>query len=293
VPTTPHKVAYGFVERLAEDLKEGTFDLPAFPEAVLRVQRALQSPVTDAGDIVVILGSDPGLAANVLRIANSAVFRAASGEITDLRTAVGRLGFNMMRTVAVEYAMRQLSQRGSRSPAALAEIERTWRDSLQAASLCSVLAKHYTNINSDQALLTGLLHGLGRLYVVMRAEDRTDVSAEAISEIANSWQAIIGRAILQSWGLPETMLHAVEHQDDLHCERDGKYEISARATGPASLTDLLVAAKILASGKSPEEMYSISGIRWLSALTEHDPASVLEKHGEEIQLLQSSLGGMN
>jgi HD-like signal output (HDOD) protein len=292
VPTTPHKVAYGFVERLAEDLKDGSFELPAFPEAVLRVQRALQSPVTDAGDIVVILGSDPGLAANVLRIANSAAFRAASGEITDLRTAVGRLGFNMMRTVAVEYAMRQLRHKGGRSPAALAEIERTWRDSLQTASFCYVLAKHYTSINADQALLTGLLHGLGRLYVVMRAEDRTDVSADEISEIANSWQATIGRAILQSWGLPEPLLHAVEHQDDFQCERDGKFEIAARAAGSASLTDLLVAAKILASSKPREEMYSISGIRWLSALAEHDPASVLDKHGEEIRLLRSSLGGV-
>src|SRR5690606_14016829 len=221
----------------------------------LWVQRSLQSPVTAAADIVVILGSDPGLAANVLRIANSAAFRAATGKITDLRTAVSRLGFNMVRTVAVEYAMRQLRHKGGRSPAALKEIERTWRDSLQAASLCYVLAKHYTPINADQALLTGLLHGLGRLYVVMRAEDRTDVSAEDISEIANRWKATICRAILQSWGLPETLLHAVEHQDDFQCERDGKYEIAARATGPASLTDLLVAAKILASGKPPEEMY--------------------------------------
>ena len=38
--------------------------------------------------------------------------------------------------------------------------------------------------HADQALLTGLLHGLGRLYVVMRAEDRTDVTAEEIREIA-------------------------------------------------------------------------------------------------------------
>jgi len=293
VPTTPHKVAYGFVERLAEDLKKGSFELPAFPEAVLRVQRSLQSPVTDAADIVVILGSDPGLAANVLRIANSAAFRAATGKITDLRTAVSRLGFNMVRTVAVEYAMRQLRHKGGRSPAALAEIETTWRDSLQAASLCHVLAKHFTSLNADEALLTGLLHGLGRLYVVMRAEDRTDVSAEDISEIANSWQATIGKAILQSWGLPEPMLHAVEHQDDSRCERDGKFEIAARATGPASLTDLLVAAKILASGKEPEEIYALSGIRWLSALTEQNPARVLETHGDEIQVLRSSLGGVH
>ena len=286
----PHRVAYGFVERLAEDLKEGRFELPAFPDAVLRVQRALQSPVTDAGDIVSILASDPGLAANVLRIANSAAFRPASGEVTDLRTAVSRLGFNMMRTVAVEFAMRQL-RRGSRPPAVLAEIERTWRDSLEVASICNVLAKHYTAVNADQALLVGLLHGIGRLYVVMRAEDRTDVTAEEISEIANSWQATIGKAILESWGLPESLQHAVEHQDDVDCERIDTAEISARADGVASLTDLLVAAKILHASESLAEANAIPGMRWLSALVEPNPAKVLEEHGEEIKLLRSSLAG--
>jgi HD-like signal output (HDOD) protein len=290
VPTTPHKVAYGFVERLAQDLKEGQFELPAFPEAVLRVQRALQSPVTDARDIVSILGSDPGLAANVLRIANSAAFRPAWGEITDLRTAVSRLGFNMMRTVAVEFAMRQLRQ-GTRSPAALAEIEKTWRDSLGIASVCYVLAKHYTAINADQALLTGLLHGIGRLYVVMRAEERTDVTAEEIAEIANSWQATIGKAILESWGLPESLQHAVEYQDDFECERDGTGEIAARAAGAASLTDLLITAKAMNCGRALAEVDGIPGMRWLSALSGGNPASVLKEHGQEIKVLRNSLGG--
>ena len=290
MPTTPHRVAYGFVERLAEDLKDGRFELPAFPDAVLRVQRALQSTVTDAGDIVSILGSDPGLAANVLRIANSAAFRPASGEVTDLRTAVSRLGFNMMRTVAVEFAMRQL-RRGKHSPAALAEIEQTWRNSLRVASICYVLAKHYTAINADEALLAGLLHGIGRLYVVMRAEERTDVTADEIREIADSWQATIGKAILQSWGLPEPLQHAVEHQDDVDCERDGASEIAIRAAGAASLTDILIAAKILNTKARAAEANSIPAMRWLGAMTTENPASVLDEHGEEITVLRNSLGG--
>ena len=290
MPTTPHRVAYGFVERLAEDLKDGRFELPAFPEAVLRVQRALQSPVTDAGDIVSILGSDPGLAANVLRIANSAAFRPASGEVTDLRTAVSRLGFNMMRTVAVEFAMRQL-RHGKRSAAALAEIEQTWRNSLRVASICYVLAKHYTAINADEALLAGLLHGIGRLYVVMRAEERTDVTADEIREIADSWQATIGKAILQSWGLPEPLQHAVEHQDEVDCERDGVSEIAIRAAGAASLTDILIAAKILNRKARAAEANSIPAMRWLGAIKAENPASVLDEHGEEITLLRNSLGG--
>jgi HD-like signal output (HDOD) protein len=288
VTTTPHKVAYGFVERLAQDLKDARLELPAFPEAVLRVQRALQSPDTGAADIVSILSSDPGLAANVLRVANSAAFRPAAGEVTDLRNAVSRLGFNMVRTISVEYALRQLRRGERRSPAAKAEIECIWKDSLDVASVSYVLARHYTTINPDQALLAGLLHALGRLYVVMRAEDRTDVTPDEIRDIANGWQAVIGKAILESWGLPEALQHAVEYQDDVECERSRDSEIGERADSPASLTDVLVSAKVLASDARPAEANGLPGLRWLVRLTNGDVTTVPEKHADEIQSLRSS-----
>ncbi|HLT92227.1 MAG TPA: HDOD domain-containing protein [Woeseiaceae bacterium] len=286
--TTPHKVAYGFVERLAQDLKDAQLELPAFPEAVLRVQRALQSPDTGASDIVSILSSDPGLAANVLRIANSAAFRPAAGEVTDLRNAVSRLGFNMVRTISVEFAMRQLRRNEDRSPAARAELEEIWRDSLSVASLCHVLARHYTPINADQALLTGLLHALGRLYVVMRAEDRSDVTPAEIREIAYGWQAVIGKAILESWGLPEALQHAVEFQDDTECERDTVSEIGERAGGPASLTDVLITAKVLHSDEQRAKAAELPAVQWLSAIKDGNPAAVLEEHAAELQALKDS-----
>ena len=59
-------VAFSFVERLAQDLKDERLELPAFPEAVLRIQQALQSSDTDTGDIVRILSSEPALAARLL-----------------------------------------------------------------------------------------------------------------------------------------------------------------------------------------------------------------------------------
>jgi HD-like signal output (HDOD) protein len=83
--STAQAVGFSFVERLAQDLRDERLELPAFPEAVLRIQRALQSPDTSTDDIVRILSSEPALAARLLRIANSAEFRRADANITDLR----------------------------------------------------------------------------------------------------------------------------------------------------------------------------------------------------------------
>ena len=292
MPTTSNAAAYSFVERLAKDLQDARFELPAFPEAVLRVQRALQSPDTSAADIVAILGSDPGLAARVLRIANSAAFKPASGEITDLRNAVSRLGFNTVRTVAIEFAMRQLRRRDAQSPMARAEIEAISRDSLKVASVCYVIAKHYTRVNADQALLTGLLHGLGRLYIVMRAEEMTDVTTVNIREVAAGWQATIGKAILESWGLPEALQHAVEHQDHHDGEVAGAEESSGPGVlaGSVSLTDVLVAAKILTGEKSIADPQAMPALRWLNGMKKQGAVAVLVDHDAEIQELRASLG---
>ena len=50
--TTAQAVGFGFVERLAQDLKDERLELPAFPEAVLRIQRLLQDSNTGVDEIV-------------------------------------------------------------------------------------------------------------------------------------------------------------------------------------------------------------------------------------------------
>ena len=90
---------------------------------VIRIQRALQSPDTKTEDVVRILSSEPALAARLLRMANSAEFRRVDQNITDLRKAVARMGFNMVRSVAVAFAMRQLRRKDTYSPTAQLQLE--------------------------------------------------------------------------------------------------------------------------------------------------------------------------
>ena len=294
--TTAYAAGFSFVEQLAEDLKEDRLDLPAFPDAVLRIQNALQSPDSSAQDIVAILSSDPALAAEVLRTANSAAFKPTDSEITDLRNAVTRLGMNMVRTIAVAFAMRQLRKRDVYSDSGRAEIETIWRESLHLAATCHVLARHCTRLNADQALLAALLHGLGRLYIVMRAEELRPVDAlypdVDVREIAAGWQAAIGKAILDKWGLPEAIQHAVEHQDAVQDEIEG----------PETLTDILIAAKVMAAavgtgddddaGNAAESaLPDCPAVGRLEAAKGRGVADVLRDHEDDVESLKSSLGG--
>jgi HD-like signal output (HDOD) protein len=271
-----HAVAFSFVERLAQDLRDERLELPAFPEAVLRIQRALQSSETSTDDIVRILSSEPALAARLLRMANSAEFRRADQEVTDLRKAVSRMGFNMVRSVSVAFAMRQLRRKDTYTPTARLQLEQAWEDSLNASAACFVIAKRFTRLNPDQALLTGLLHVLGRLYIIMRSKDAAELSDADRRTVIDGWQATIGKAILESWGLPEELQHAVEHQDELEIAHEGD----------VSITDVLIAAKLVARGERDGARFPALRRVGVANSEGSDPVA---QYAEELRSVRASL----
>ncbi len=275
--TTAHAVGFSFVERLAQDLRDERLELPAFPEAVLRIQRALQSPDTSTDDVVRILSSEPALAARLLRMANSAEFRRADQNVTDLRKAVARMGFNMVRSVAVAFAMRQLRRKDTYTPTAQLQLEQAWEQSLAVSATCFVVAKRFSRLNPDQALLTGLLHVLGRLYIIMRSKDVPELSDAEMHEVIGGWHATIGKAILETWGLPEALQHAVEHQDEYDADHEGD----------VSLTDVLLAGKLIARGETDGSEFP--ALRRLGMLGADGKVLGLEEFAEELRSVRSSL----
>lgn len=281
--SSAHATAFGFVEQLARDLKDDRLELPAFPDAVLRIQHALQSPDTGVNDIVTIVQSDAALAARILKTANSAAFRRSDKEITDLRSAIARMGLSMVRTTAIAFAMRQLKIKDTYSTAGRVEIENIWHDSIKIAAICSVLAKRYTRLSADQALLTGLLHVLGRLYIVMRAEQHAKekpLERIDIREVAAGWHAAICTAIVSSWGLPEALQQAVDKQDEIDLELEGD----------VTLTDVLIAAKALVAASDPAELEGkCPAIARLSACRGGNALRALELYQDEIDELRRTL----
>jgi HD-like signal output (HDOD) protein len=139
-----------------------------------------------------------------------------------------------------------------------------------------VIAKRFTRLNPDQALLTGLLHVLGRLYIVLRSKDVPEISDTEMRGVIDSWHATIGKAILETWGLPETLQHAVEHQDELESEQ----------VGDVSLTDVLIAAKLLAQGEMDGARFP--ALRRVGVVA-NDGALPMQEYEEEIRSVRASL----
>lgn len=57
---------------------------------------------------------EPALAGRLLQLANAAAVKVSSKRVTDLRTAMARIGFDLVRGSAIAFAMPQLTRAEAR-----------------------------------------------------------------------------------------------------------------------------------------------------------------------------------
>jgi HD-like signal output (HDOD) protein len=275
-------VALAFLQTLASEVSEGSIDLPCFPDVVIRISKALTDPKTTSEHVVTIVGAEPRLAARILQTANSAAFNTSGKPLTDLRSAITRLGHRMVHSTAMSYAMQQMkndaSLRSMVQPMTL-----LWNRSIAVASICRIVAQR-TKVNADEAFLTGLLHGIGNLYIMARAATQSSRlgSQHSWLSLVAGWQASIGKAILESWGFAEEMCDAVGEQAD-H-ERRWKHQ--------AALSDVLIVSLVLADAlKTPARAAAIEGINAFPtvAVKADDCGAILVEAEKQISLVHEAL----
>jgi HD-like signal output (HDOD) protein len=229
--------AFAFVRMLATELSKGGIQLPGYPAVVSRIQRMLNDPNVDMGRMVSAIGSEPTIASQIVRMANSAALNPQRIPAQDLSSAITRVGLNSVRTATVAFALNQLRAapelRGLET-----HIESLWRRSVQVASLAQAIARRFTQLNSEAAMLAGLLQGTGRLYILSRANQHRTLFADAAaySNIEQTWHLNIAIALLESWEISPEIVDAVRDSEDTQRE----------SRGAATLSDVLMVAALLA-----------------------------------------------
>ena len=207
------QTAAGFVQQLAGDLNKGNLELPMFPDSVVRIQQAFQVEEVDIDEIIRIISSDPALAARVLQLSNSAAIRATS-EIADVRQAVIRMGNKLVQSSVVAFALRQAERNEGLSAASRTALKEIWEESVELAARCYVIAKKFTKLNADEALLTGLLSVIGRLYIFLKSQEYGAIDYAELETILADWHPAISKAIAESWDMSEELVNALETQLD-------------------------------------------------------------------------------
>lgn len=193
--------------------------LPSAPKVLPRLKRLLSDANSSMSDVVRLIRLDPGIAARVLRMGNSAYYNHGVRCFT-VEDAVNRVGYAQVYEL-VSYAV--ASQVLVRPLAVYSvEADRLWHLSVACALAAETLAMR-SGQDCDVAYTVGLLHSLGMVAIDEWAErhrpglkltsqgfPREAIEAERTA--LGFTQAEAGAALLRLWEFPTAMCEPVRWQ---------------------------------------------------------------------------------
>lgn len=187
--------------------RNGLCKLPVFRPVALKMLKLLANEEAEVQGIAGLLRSDPALSAEVLTVANSALYGRPQS-IDNLAHAVLILGFERTKSLTLTLALRSLLRRPTNPQA----VEGCWRHSMAAALLAEELAPLY-QVTKDQAYTAALIHDVGRLGLLMAygewyaplLESRYNTVAGCLESERRLFQmdhCQAGLWLTQRWGFP-------------------------------------------------------------------------------------------
>lgn len=210
-------IAVSIEQDIKTALDDDQLELPSLPEVALRIREAAESELVSAISLAKEVGEDPALAAQLVRIANSPMFRATRS-IDDLSQAISRLGVDYSANLVTGLAMQHMFQ--ATTEFVDNRLRQVWKDSTRVAAWCSILCKRYTNLRPDQATLAGLTHSIGVLPILGWVEENDHLVRDSMTldRVIESIHPSLGTMILKHWNFAEEIISVPENYQDQNRE---------------------------------------------------------------------------
>lgn len=204
---------FRMLEDIAKELS-GEVVFPTYFDAVLRLRKVLNDPNESITNIAHAISAEPLISAKLLHLANSAAYNPEGKEVLDLKSAVIRLGVNIVHTAALSIVMTQLMRAKGMAEYA-ATTHALWEHSIQTSAAAFILARETSRVNRDEAMLAGLIHDLGAFYMLYRASQYDELRhrPDTIKYLIIQWHESIGVSLLNALGLPEEIIEAAIDHD--------------------------------------------------------------------------------
>lgn len=280
-------MAIPLVQQVKQDiiqaLENDELVLPTLPEIALQVREVAENVTSDISDLTAILSRDAALSARMIKVANSPLIRA-SVPVSDIDTAVARLGIDLTSNLAMGLAMEQMFQ--ATSDVVDKRMRACWSKSVEIAASSQVLARHFTNLEPGQALLAGLTHQIGKLPILAFAENNESLLNDsfALGKVLNVLHPSLGSYILKMWDFPEELVVVSK-----------SYLIFDRKVDKVDYADIVQVAT-LQSYAGTDHPYTKLDWTTISSFDRLglDPTTLIaemEDISEEVSETQSALGG--
>lgn len=188
--------------------------IPRRPQLLPQLMGAINDQQASARHLAAIIGQDPALAANLLRVANSPVYRLQSRVVDSIERAVTMVGTEGIRQIIsaslVQPVMRVDSPQWPRFSTLV------WEHSVLSAAAAADHARSVERGDVFAAQLGGLLDGLGATLVMQLLLERQRVRGEDlpaspdVMDLLGAWSGTVAARVGKQWELPADLLPVLD-----------------------------------------------------------------------------------
>ena len=187
---------------LSESLSGPQFIAP-LPRVCAQLAELTAQQATDAAQLARLIQSDPALAGEIMRVANSPALRPRTAMVS-LQQAVSWLGVAEVRNIAMAVMLRgEVFVAPGHEP----ESEDLWREAWLAGLWAKEIARERRK-HVESAFLAALMHRTGAalaLKILSRfeLERREGLDTHAFRNLVVEFESAFGRLLMNSWLLPK------------------------------------------------------------------------------------------
>ncbi len=213
----------GFSLDLRYQICRQPINLPVFNSVALELLRLLADQDADIDDVIETINKDQALAIQILKMANSSAYTGRYQSET-IKDSVNRLGAKQITNLAM--AASQAALHSSSIPVVNNMMHHLWSHSYACAIGCQSLAINMgLRWVADQAYMAGLLHDIGKLYLLkamerisLSAEIKFELDYETLMDVFSDLHVEQGFRIMYHWDIPRVYSsivanHHTEHFD--------------------------------------------------------------------------------
>jgi HD-like signal output (HDOD) protein len=178
------------------------------PRVCAQLAQLTAQQVTDAAQLARLIQSDPALAGEIIRVANSPALRPRTA-IVSLQQAISWLGVAEVRNIAMAVMLRgEVFAAPGHEPQSEELWQEAWLAGLWAKEIARERRKHV-----ESAFLAALMHRTGAalaLKILSRfeAQGRARLAARLFDDLVVEFEPALGRLLMSNWLLSKDVQDA-------------------------------------------------------------------------------------
>lgn len=194
--------------------------LPILSPLASTILKMCQNEETHASELATLISQDPGMAAQILFMANSGYYGGSRHKVTSIRQAVTLLGFSTIANLALSFCFYRLIKDMKEVSTSGIDHVKFWRRSILASVAARAIGTHFAFPDVELMFLGALLQDIGLLALnEVASKELTLLQDHNQDDHPNLHQyelehlgvdhSQVGAWLAQHWQLPEEFQVAI------------------------------------------------------------------------------------